>query len=84
MFGNVNWYFLLTLLAKYRNNWTIFLAGDGENTSVLIILATTVQFLHFFIVTVYKQFTLIFGQRLLWSCTYIHLNNDHVLSFLHL
>ncbi len=42
MFGNVNWYFIFPHCSKERNNWlkTIFLAG--ENTSVLIIFATTV------------------------------------------
>ncbi len=41
MFGNVNWYFLLTLQQKIEiTDLNPFLAD--ENTSVLIILATTI------------------------------------------
>ncbi len=38
MFGNVNWYFLLTEITDFKP----FLAA--ENTSVLIILSTAVDY----------------------------------------
>ncbi len=44
MFGNVNWYFLLTHYSKRLK--TIYFAG--ENTSVLIILGTTIS--HLFVI----------------------------------